>query len=79
MPVALIMRGRPDIAPRWLTLAQARAYSGLGRDTLRRLADEGQIRCGRTPGGHRRWDRESIDEYFGQDREILAIAESLGL
>jgi len=70
-------RGRPGpaVAPRWLPLSSARAYSGLGSNTLRRLADEGLISAGRTAGGHRRFDRESIDEYFGRDdlraQEIL--------
>ena len=70
-----------SITPRWLTLRQAQAYSGLGRDLLRALADQGHIGCGRTPGGHRRWDRESIDAYLGvgdDEAKALDILRSLG-
>ncbi|MCB2187655.1 MAG: helix-turn-helix domain-containing protein [Deltaproteobacteria bacterium] len=69
-----------QIPRQWLNLSQARTYSGLGRDILRQLADEGEIICGRTPGGHRRWNRESIDDYLSRgEAQALAIARSLGL
>jgi len=56
------------------------SYSGLGRDQLRELADAGDIITGRTQGGHRRWDRESIDAYLSRgESEALAIVRSLGL
>jgi hypothetical protein len=65
---------------RWLKMADARRYSGLGRNLLRALADEGAITCGRTPGGHRVFDRESIDAYLARGRvEAVAILRSLGL
>ncbi|MCB2185406.1 MAG: hypothetical protein KQJ78_03235 [Deltaproteobacteria bacterium] len=63
-----------------LNLSRARTLSGLGRDILRQLADEGEIICGRTPGGHRRWNRESLDAYLSRGEiQALAIARSLGL
>ncbi len=70
----------PQTTPRWLSLRQAQAYSGLGRDLLRSMADQGHLACGRTPGGHRRWDRESIDAYLSQgETKALALLKSLGL
>jgi excisionase family DNA binding protein len=38
-----------------LTLSQAAQTLGVHPGTLRRWADEGEIRCLRTPGGHRRF------------------------
>jgi excisionase family DNA binding protein len=70
-----------SITPRWLKLRHAQAYSGLGRDTLRALADSGLIHAGHTPGGHRLFDRESIDAYLGdqgQEEKARAILKSLG-
>ncbi|MBW1712736.1 MAG: helix-turn-helix domain-containing protein [Deltaproteobacteria bacterium] len=69
---------------RWLSLSQAQAYSGLGRDMLRDLADTGHIRAGWTGGnpgkGHRRWDRESIDQYLTQgEARGLEILQGLRL
>jgi excisionase family DNA binding protein len=45
----------PPPSPRWLTLSQAAEILGVHATTLRRWADDGQIRCLRTPGGHRRF------------------------
>lgn len=64
----------------WLPLRLAVVYSGMGRDLLHRLGDEGHLLCGRTPGGHRRWDRDSIDEYLRQDdRSVDAWLAGAGL
>lgn len=69
---------------RWLPLREAMAYSKLGRDLLRDLADTGQVRVGWTGGqpgrGHRRWDRESIDQYLTQgEGRVLEVVRSLKL
>lgn len=72
--------GGPAITPRWLTLKQAVAYSGLCANTLRKYADECLIKSARTDGGHRRFDRESIDAYFQRDEvDTLAIRKVIGL
>lgn len=66
--------------PRWLTLAQARAYSGLSHNTLRALADDGTLRTYRTPGGHRRWCRDALDDYTNRHEvDTLAIKRAVGL
>ncbi len=68
------------ITPKWLTLKQARAYSGLCPNTLRKYADEEIIASARTEGGHRRYDRESIDSYFQRDEvDALAIRRVISL
>lgn len=65
---------------RWLPLKRAAAYAGLSPNTLRKYADEGLIRARRTEGGHRRFDRESIDEFYNrQEVDELAIRKALGL
>lgn len=56
----------------------ATRYASLSRKTIKKMLAEGQL-CGeRTPGGHWRVDRHSIDEWFSRnDEEALAIARSL--
>lgn len=47
--------------PTWLTLGQASKMLGVDPDTLRRWADNGKIEVLKTPGGHRRFLRTSIE------------------
>lgn len=69
-----------NTTPAWLKLKQARAYSGLGRDTLRALADSGEVQAGHTPGGHRIWNRDSLDAYLKRGSiDALAIRRAVGL
>lgn len=44
----------------WLTLGEASRMLGVDPDTLRRWADGGKVELLRTPGGHRRFRRETI-------------------
>ncbi|SOB60596.1 protein of unknown function [Pseudodesulfovibrio profundus] len=68
------------MTPRWLSLKQAVCYSGLSPNTLRKYADEGVIQASRTVGNHRRFDRESIDEFYNRHEvDSLAIRKALGL
>jgi excisionase family DNA binding protein len=50
---------RPDGAgangTRWVNLGRACEILGVNESTVRRWADSGEIRCFRTPGGHRRF------------------------
>ena len=45
---------------RWLTLGQACRMLGVDESTLRRWADNGQVRAFRTLGGHRRFAEPDI-------------------
>jgi excisionase family DNA binding protein len=64
--------------PRWLRISDASRYASLDRKTIKRMLVEGLLRGDRTPGGHWRVDRESIDEYFAGDERAVAIIRSLG-
>ena len=48
----------------WLTLTQAARLLGVHSITLRRWADSGEIRCLRTPGGHRRFLEEDLRAFL---------------
>ena len=50
-----------------LTIGQAAAYLGVHVDSLSAWADAGWVRCWRTPGGHRRFNRADLDA-FRDDR-----------
>lgn len=66
---------------RWVNLARACEILGVNESTVRRWADSGQIRCFRTPGGHRRFaeaDLHALTEgrSAGPRHEIEAAALS---
>jgi excisionase family DNA binding protein len=46
---------------RWLSLGPASRLLGIDPDTLRRWADQGRVQAWTTPGGHRRFERASIE------------------
>ena len=46
--------------PRWVNLGRACEILGVNESTVRRWADSGEIRCFRTPGGHRRFAEEDL-------------------
>ncbi len=46
----------------WFTLGKACRLLGVDESTLRRWADRGHIHAFRTPGGHRRFAQEDIDQ-----------------
>jgi excisionase family DNA binding protein len=54
----------PEGTVRWLALSEAAELLGVHPVTLRRWADAGEIRCLRTPGGHRRFLREDLQAFL---------------
>lgn len=48
----------------WLSLAEAAQRLGVHPSTLRRWSDEGRISSVRTEGGHRRFERHSVEEHL---------------
>lgn len=51
-----------------LTAKQAVAYLGISLSTLHKIEKEGLIVPFRTPGGHRRYDKEMLDNYLEASR-----------
>ncbi len=51
---------RESMGTRWVTLARACEIVGVNESTVRRWADSGEIRCFRTPGGHRRFAESDL-------------------
>lgn len=52
-----------EVTPQWLRFAAAESYSGLGRSTLTRLIEAGEIRAAKV-GKSVRINRTSIDGYM---------------
>jgi excisionase family DNA binding protein len=48
----------------WLTLGEAAAYLGVAPSTVRKWADCGRIETFKTPGKHRRFRKEDLDEFM---------------
>ena len=53
----------------WLTLGEASRMLGVDPDTLRRWADNGKVDVLKTPGGHRRFLRTSIEAMLPRPRQ----------
>jgi excisionase family DNA binding protein len=54
--------------PRLMTIQNAALYIGLSIATLRRMDKKGVLVPFRTPGGHRRYSRQMLDEYLEDSR-----------
>lgn len=68
----------PEAPPRWLSLGPASRLVGVGPDTLRRWADDGQVETFVTPGGHRRFDRRAVERLASIRRTGSRPLASLG-
>ena len=66
------------VASRWLSLGPASRMVGVDPDTLRRWADEGRVEAYVTPGGHRRFDRRTIEALIVTRRPGSRPLASLG-
>ena len=59
----------------WLPLGRASRIVGVDPDTLRRWADEGRVEVYLTPGGHRRFERRSLERLVrARSRERVRIS-----
>ena len=65
----------PSADPTWLPLGRASKLVGVDPDTLRRWADEGRVEVYLTPGGHRRFQRRSLERLVrSRSRERVRIS-----
>jgi excisionase family DNA binding protein len=44
---------------------------GVGTTSVKRWADSGLLRCVKTPGGHRRFPRDSVDVFLARNRDEI--------
>lgn len=56
---------------KWLSPKKAAEIAGVNEDTIRRWDTEGKIKCIRTEGGHRRFDRDSLLRYLYKTEKII--------
>lgn len=52
---------------KYITTTEACELIGVSKTVIKRLADEGVLRIWKTPGGHRRLLRSSVDDYIMQN------------
>jgi excisionase family DNA binding protein len=57
-------RRAPTSEPDWLTLGQAAKYLGVAQSTIRKWSDQGRVPAFYTPGGHRRYRRQDLDDFL---------------
>lgn len=69
---------RPPGGPTWLSLGPASRMLGVDPDTLRRWADEGRVEVYVTPGGHRRFERRTIERLAANRQARTRPLASLG-
>jgi len=62
----------------WLTLGEASRMLGVDPDTLRRWSDGGKVDLLRTPGGHRRFRRETIESMLPRPRTAHRPLSAIG-
>ncbi len=60
-----------------LNARQAAEYLGISLSTLRRIEREGNLIPFRTPGGHRRYRINMLDEYLELSRVLCKSTKSL--
>jgi len=76
--------GGRSASAEWLTLGQAATYLGVAQSTVRKWADAERLPVFYTPGGHRRFRRNDLDEFVGTSRGrerpvVLIVDDDAGL
>ncbi len=66
------MRNRKE---RLLRAKEAAEYLGVSLVTLRRMEKQGALSPYRTPGGHRRYSVEMLEEYLESSRRYSGAAQ----
>jgi len=61
-----------------MTARQAADYLGVSMVTLGKMEREGELVPFRTPGGHRRYSLEMLEQYVESKRRSLAPGEAEG-
>ena len=64
--------------PKWISIAEASDVLGIAQATLRRWADAGRVPVSMTPGGHRRFARESLDNVLAEQSTARPPLARLG-
>ena len=59
-------RRAPTSEPDWLTLGQAAKYLGVAQSTIRKWSDQGRVPAFYTPGGHRRYRRQDLENFLAR-------------
>lgn len=60
----------PQKEPEWVSLRKAADILGVHPATVRNWADRGELTARRTPGGHRRFNREELLRYAQSQGEL---------
>lgn len=55
-----------SVSDELMTTREAAALLGVGTTSIKRWADSGLLTCVKTPGGHRRFPRSSVEALLGQ-------------
>ena len=53
-----------------LSIKETAAYLNVSQDTLRKWDRAGKLRPLKTPGGHRRYDTDMLDEFLGKKNVV---------
>jgi excisionase family DNA binding protein len=56
-----------------LTTREAATMLGVGTTSIKRWADAGLLQCVKTPGGHRRYSRASVEALIGQTEFTMPV------
>lgn len=55
---------------RMLSIKETASYLNVSQDTLRKWDRAGKLKPLKTPGGHRRYDTDSLDEFLGKKNVV---------